>query len=99
MQSKADAVAAVSVQNQQTADRVRWACCCSGVCGCVAGVLAGFGVARGIRRAFVQLQVPVRDASGKLAEVVGPIHVAAAGDIEQFDASLRAIGQPRGQRG
>ncbi len=91
LQSKADAVAAVSVRNQQTSDRVALGLLLLGVCGCVAGVLAGFGVARGIRRAFVQLQVPVRDASGKLAEVVGPIHVAAAGDMDQFDASLRAL--------
>jgi signal transduction histidine kinase len=91
LQSKADAVAAVSVRNQQSADRVALGLLLLGVCGSVAGVLAGFGVARGIRRAFVQFQVPVRDASGKLAEVVGPIHVAADGNLDQFDASLRTL--------
>lgn len=91
LQSKADAVAAVSVRNQQTADRVALGLLLLGVCGCVAGVLAGFGAARGIRRAFVQFQVPVRDASGKLAEVVGPIHVAADGNLDQFDDSLRTL--------
>ena len=45
----------------------------AGLCGAVAGLLAGYGIARGIGRSIAQLSVPIHDAAGKLSEVVGPI--------------------------
>jgi len=42
----------------------------------MAGLLVGFVVARRISRTLVELSVPVRDAAGRLSEVVGPITLA-----------------------
>ncbi len=47
-----------------------------GTCGPMAGLLVGFVVARRVSRTLVELSVPVRDAAGRLSEVVGPITVA-----------------------
>lgn len=58
-----------------------------GSCGAVAGLLAGYGIARGIRGRLVQLAVPIRDAAGKLSTVVGPVTVAVSksfADLQQL---------------
>jgi len=47
-----------------------------GTCGPIAGLLAGFVIARRVSRTLVELSVPVRDAAGRLSEVVGPITLA-----------------------
>jgi two-component system, NtrC family, sensor histidine kinase HydH len=47
-----------------------------GTCGPMAGLLVGFVVARRISQTLVELSVPVRDAAGRLSEVVGPITLA-----------------------
>jgi signal transduction histidine kinase len=62
-----------------------------GMCGPLAGLLTGFAIARRISRTLVQLTVPVRDAAGKLNEVVGPISVSAASDIDELEIILRRL--------
>lgn len=47
-----------------------------GTCGPIAGVLVGFVIARRVSRTLVELSVPVRDAAGRLSQVVGPITFA-----------------------
>jgi signal transduction histidine kinase len=47
-----------------------------GTCGPMAGLLVGFVVARRVSRTLVEMSVPVRDAAGRLSEVVGPITLA-----------------------
>ncbi len=62
-----------------------------GVCGAVAGLVAGFGIARSVSRSIVELYLPIQAASGRLEEIVGPIDVAPAAGIENLDAILRRI--------
>jgi signal transduction histidine kinase len=62
-----------------------------GVFGAAAGVLAGFGIARGVSRSIVELYVPVRAASGKLEEVVGPVDVIPSAGIENLDIALHKM--------
>jgi signal transduction histidine kinase len=57
-----------------------------GACGTGAGLVAGFGIARGVSRSIVQLSVPIRDAAGKLSEVVGPITVSAGWALHKAEA-------------
>lgn len=80
------AAAEAARENRAVADRLTPAFVLLGVCGCTAGLLTGFGLARGVARSIVQLSIPVRDAAGKLSEAVGPITVssmARLGDLEQ----------------
>jgi two-component system sensor histidine kinase HydH len=62
-----------------------------GVCGAVAGLVAGFGIARSVSRSIVELYLPIQAASGRLEEIIGPVDVAPAAGIENLDAILRRI--------
>ncbi len=71
-------------RDQVLADRMGIGLFVLGVCGAVAGLVAGFGFARSVHRSIVQFSVPVHDTAGKLSEVIGPIRVSAEtlGDLE-----------------
>jgi signal transduction histidine kinase len=62
-----------------------------GVCGAVAGLVAGFGIARSVSRSIVELYMPIRAASGRLEEVVGPVDIAPAVGIDNLDAILHSM--------
>src|SRR5262249_9690333 len=64
-----------------------------GTCGCGAGLVAGFGIARGVTRSLVQLSVPIRAAAGQLDGVGGPITFAAGADLHQLEGVLRSIAE------
>jgi len=72
-------------RDELLADRMGIGLFVLGMCGAVAGLVAGFGFARSIHRSLIQVSVPVHDAAGKLNEVVGPINVSAEtlGDLEK----------------
>jgi hypothetical protein len=80
-----------SRSGQITARRMVLALLLLGFSGPVAGLLAGFAIARGVSRSLVQLSVPVRDVAGRLNEVVGPITVSAGRDIDELEAALRRM--------
>ena len=77
--------------NQVFAERLVWGLLLLGTCGSAAGLLAGFGLARGINRRLVQFSVPIRNAAGRLDEVVGPITFAANADLEEIENVLHLI--------
>jgi two-component system sensor histidine kinase HydH len=62
-----------------------------GACGAVAGLLLGYGITRGIHRSLVQLSVPIRDAAGKLNEVVGPITVSSDQTFQELESALQGM--------
>ena len=62
-----------------------------GTCGAVAGLVAGFGIARSVSHSIVNLYVPIRAASGRLEEVIGPVDIAPARGIEHLDEILRSM--------
>ncbi|HVC96802.1 MAG TPA: ATP-binding protein [Pirellulales bacterium] len=76
-------------QSQRSANRMRLALLLLGVCGSVGGLLAGFGIARGVSRSIVQLSVPVHGVAGKLNEVIGPITLSAGEGFEELESALR----------
>ena len=80
-----------SDKNQDMADRVAFGLWLLGICGAVAGLVAGFGIARGISHSIVNLYVPIRAASGRLEEVIGPVDIAPARGIEHLDEILRSM--------
>jgi two-component system, NtrC family, sensor histidine kinase HydH len=79
--------------SERFADRLAYGLLLLGVCGSGAGLLAGFGIARGISRRLVQLSVPIRNAAGRLDEVVGPITFDASADLEQIETVLHQIAE------
>ncbi len=84
-------MAAASRRAQGIADRMGLTLLLLGMCGAVAGLLAGFGIARGVQRSMVQLAVPIRDATGKLAEVVGPITVFSDPSFRGLETALQQL--------
>lgn len=78
-------------QSQVMADRMGIGLALLGVCGSAAGLLAGFGIARGVSRSIVQLSVPVHGAAGKLNEVVGPITLSAPAGFDELETTLQAM--------
>jgi signal transduction histidine kinase len=77
-----------SAENQRMTGRMVLGLLLLGTCGPAAGLLAGFGIARGVSRSIVRLSVPIRDAAGKLNEVVGPVTLAAGWGLEELEGVL-----------
>jgi len=78
-------------QNKALAERLALALLLLGTCGAIAGLVTGFGVARGISRSILQLSVPIRDVAGKLNEVVGPVEVSADPSMTDLEAVLQTV--------
>ncbi len=76
--------------NQFFATRLVYGLLLLGICGSGAGLVGGFGFARGFSRSLMQLSVPIRDAAGRLDEVVGPV-TFEGGDLQQMESGLRQI--------
>lgn len=89
-------MATTSRENQKVTDWMVFALLLLGTCGAVAGLIAGLGIARGVNRSIVQLTVPIRDAAGKLNEVVGPLTVATGGSFTEIEDALRHVGDQIG---
>jgi signal transduction histidine kinase len=76
--------------NQRFTGRLAWSLLLLGTCGSGAGLLAGFGIARGLSRSLVQLSVPIRAAAGQLEEVVGPVTFTGR-DLKEMEGVLHSI--------
>jgi two-component system, NtrC family, sensor histidine kinase HydH len=77
--------------NQHIADNMVLALLLLGVGGPVSGLLAAFGISLAVSHSIVRLSVPVRDAAGKLNEIVGPITLSARWGLEEMEGVLRTI--------
>ena len=77
--------------NETMASRLSLALALLGVCGAAAGLIAGFSLARGIRRTMYQLSIPLRDVAGRLNQVVGPITVGEQPAMEDLEGVLKVI--------
>ena len=77
--------------NQSMTGRVAMFLWLVGISGSVAGNWGGFGIARSVSRSIVELHVPIRAASGKLEEVIGPIDVIPSAGIENLYIILRRM--------
>jgi signal transduction histidine kinase len=91
LEINATLMAKSSEKSEQMASRMVVALLLLGTTGPVAGLLAGFGIARGVSRSIVQLSVPIRDTAGKLTEVVGPITASAGVGFEDLEMQLRKL--------
>ena len=77
-------------RDQSLADSMAIGLLVLGSCGCVAGLIAGFGFARAVQRSIVELSIPMFDTAGKLKEVVGPVELSGD-ETEDMNAAMRSI--------
>ncbi len=54
---------------------------------------SGFGISWAISRSIVRLSVPIRDAAGKLNEIVGPITLSARWGLDELEGVMRTISE------
>lgn len=78
-------------RNQANADRLVLGLLVLGTCGGVAGLLAGYGIARLVNRTIVQLAVPLRTTAGKLSQVAGPVNVSAKPGFDDIELVLQNV--------
>jgi signal transduction histidine kinase len=82
---------ATAERSQRTANRMGTQLVLLGVCGAGAGALAGFGLARGIQRSLIELNVTVRDVAGQIDEVIGPLTIAPGAQDESLEQTLHNV--------
>jgi len=85
------ALHAARQRGREATTRAGWALLVLGIAGAVGGTLAGFGIARGLRRDLIQLSIPIRTAMGSLNEVVGPVQVLSTDNVAGLDTALESL--------
>ncbi len=80
-----------SEQNKRMAERLALALLLLGTCGAVAGLVAGYGMARLVSRSIFQLSVRIRDVAGKLNEIVCPVEVSADPSVADLEVILKTV--------
>ncbi len=80
-----------SERNQVFTDRLVPILFVLGLCGSAAGIFLGFAFARNLRRRVIECNIPIRDLAGKLNEVLGPLTVTGALDLDDLEPTLRQI--------
>lgn len=78
-------------RNQSTANQLMFGLLLLGTCGGVAGLIAGYGIARLVNRTIVQLAIPIRDTAGKLSQVAGPVTLAAEPGFDDLESILKSV--------
>ena len=78
---------------------IRWAMLALGVMSPLSGLLAGYGVARGLSRFIYQLSVRVHDMTRKLDQTVASVTLPANGDVQHLDKQLQYVVQRAGKGG
>jgi two-component system sensor histidine kinase HydH len=82
---------AARTRGEAATSRAGWALLGLGLVGVVGGTVAGFGIARSLRRELIELSLPIRSAMGSLDEVVGPVQVFSTDNFAGLDLALDSI--------
>jgi signal transduction histidine kinase len=92
-------------QHEQVLGQLGWGMALIGGLGGFAGLVLGFGVARGLSRSIHRLQVQILDAAGKLGPAVPPVVLTRVGDfdelhelVNQLSTRIEAVVQELQQR-
>jgi signal transduction histidine kinase len=84
-----DEITARNEENERVASYVVLGLVLLGVC----GLVSGFGISWAISRSIVRLSVPIRDAAGKLNEIVGPITLSARWGLHELEGVMHTIAE------
>lgn len=76
-----------------TANRIRIGFIMLGLCGALAGLALGVGVAFKLRRKMIELHVSVQGVAGRLTEVLGPVTLSEGTTMQELQLSLQAMEQ------
>jgi two-component system, NtrC family, sensor histidine kinase HydH len=82
------AMEATAAESERVSDRTGAAMAALGVLGPLGGLVAGFGIARGLSRSIAQLRVRVDDVRAQLERDVGTVRVVPDGGLGGLDAEL-----------
>jgi two-component system, NtrC family, sensor histidine kinase HydH len=85
--------AASQAAHDRTVLWTAWGLAGVGLFGSLAGVLLGYGVARGLRRSIYQLSVRVRDAADKLGQEFPPVTISDDGDLHFLHEQVKRMVQ------
>ena len=78
-------------ESQRVSDRAGIAMTALAVLGPLGGLVAGFGIARGLSRSIAQLRVRVEDVRAELDQDVGTVRVLADGGLGGLDDELGRV--------
>ncbi len=96
-QSSQRAVLQASEENIVITGRVTIGLVVLGLCGALAGLLIGYVMSRVVSRSVVQLNLPIRDAAGKLAEVIGPVSLRGVDRLDDVKPALHDLADQIGK--
>ncbi|MBL8796245.1 MAG: MCP four helix bundle domain-containing protein [Planctomycetia bacterium] len=85
-----------SAQNQAISRQMALSLVLLGSCGAVAGLLAGYGIARNIAHSIGKLSRPIQDAAGKLNQAASPVAVSPGQELQDLEANLLKVAQQAG---
>ncbi len=88
-----DAMAKTSEESQHVANQAKWTMILLGLVGPLSGLIAGYGMARGLSRSIYQLSVRVRDMAHRLEQDVASVSIEADGDLQSLDRQLQHVVQ------
>jgi signal transduction histidine kinase len=88
-----EAMREIDQESQRVARQARITMICLALVAPISGLLAGYGMARGLSRSIYQLSVRVRDMAHRLEQDVASVSIEANGDLQHLDQQLSYVVQ------
>ena len=86
-----DQMAATARESRRVSDQASWAMLALGLAGPVGGLVAGYGVARGLSRSIYRLSVRVQDMAQHLDRDVASVSVAPAATSTRWTGQMQTL--------
>ncbi|MGQ0637586.1 MAG: sensor histidine kinase [Planctomycetaceae bacterium] len=80
-----------SAEIQNMAERSVFGLVLLGACGCVAGLVSGYGLARQLHQYLQRLTVPIRNVAGRLNSVSQPLTLPAAPGLDELEHIMHGV--------